>query len=195
MRWPIGCAHLHSVHIKPYRMTLTAHCSPDLCRVRLPVAPGPPARRWQVLEVGELHAVERVGRARRDEPRGRRPFHVRGHRLCAVAAKLDVDETALCRARGPPPAPQLVLPRRSARKIPRLLQHPDLTVGRVPHLLGLGEACVSLTYVLAYWRTFLLRAATYYKFTNLLGLNETYDLATLLSCCLLLTTHMPARTR
>ena len=38
--------------------------------------------------MGELDAVKGVRRARRDEPRGRRPFHVRGHRLRAVVAKL-----------------------------------------------------------------------------------------------------------
>ena len=44
------------------------HSSPHLGRVRLPLAPRPPARRGQVLEVGELDAVKRVRRARRDEP-------------------------------------------------------------------------------------------------------------------------------
>ena len=65
-----------------------ARRSPNLGRVRLPLAPRPPARPGQVLEVGEFDAVKGVRRARRDEPRGCRPFHVRGHRLRTVLAKL-----------------------------------------------------------------------------------------------------------
>mmetsp|Transcript_3007 Transcript_3007/g.10037 ORF Transcript_3007/g.10037 Transcript_3007/m.10037 type:complete len:377 (-) Transcript_3007:163-1293(-) len=101
---------------------------------RLPVAPVPPARARHVLHVGELGRVEGVGSARHDAARRVWLLHVARHRLRLIETVLDVDVAA-----SPAAAVGGAVPPLQAVDAPAvdLLQHPHLSVGRVPDALKL----------------------------------------------------------